>query len=335
LEWLKKNYLDRPEYKDLWLYDGGKPLLIILYWPADPCAQLPKDLAQQRLNSQDWTIRWMASQLQDNHAERCGMWSWMDGVIPQILTRRNGKAEEIVVTPSSFQLPGKGWTGGSAIARDHGVPYLQSWKAAFTARPKFIQIHQWNEFAGQQENHGLPRNYWGEALISSSTNSPPSSVYADEYNVQLSDDIEPTDLRACAFRGCGGWGYYYFNLTRAIISLYRGETPDITILALSGPSTSVPFNAQSINIHWEFLGKAPSSYTVSSDGRVLSHFITGSTYTIDTSHMKPGRHTIKLIAAGVHTYFSLNSEKPTTCSNRPLSVESEITVQLGSMIGTS
>jgi hypothetical protein len=31
----------------------------------------------------------------------------MDGVIPQILTRRDGKAEEIVVTPS-FQLPGRG-----------------------------------------------------------------------------------------------------------------------------------------------------------------------------------------------------------------------------------
>jgi len=50
--------------------------MAILYWPPDPCAQLPKDLAQTHLNAEDWTIRWMSAQLQDNHAERCGMWSW-------------------------------------------------------------------------------------------------------------------------------------------------------------------------------------------------------------------------------------------------------------------
>jgi hypothetical protein len=131
LAWLKTNYLDRPEYKDLWLYDGGKPLLVILYWPPDPCAELQQTLARRTLRTQDWTVRWMSTQLQDNHAEQCGMWSWMDGVIPQILTRHDGKPEEIVVTPSSFRFPGKGWTHPSAIARDHGVPYLESWKAAF------------------------------------------------------------------------------------------------------------------------------------------------------------------------------------------------------------
>src|SRR5580692_5879453 len=162
LAWLKTNYLDRPEYKDLWLYDGGKPLLVILYWPPDPCAGLQQTLAKGTLRTQDWTVRWMSTQLQDNHAEQCGMWSWMDGVIPQILTRHDGKPEEIVVTPSSFRFPGKGWTDPSAIARDHGVPYLQSWKAAFEYRPKFIQVHQWNEFAGQENGQGMPVDYWGQ-----------------------------------------------------------------------------------------------------------------------------------------------------------------------------
>jgi hypothetical protein len=135
LSWLKTNYLDRPEYKDLWLYEEGKPLLTVLYWPPDPCAGLKSTLATGKLHTEDWTIRWMATQLQDNHAEQCGMWSWMDGVIPQILTRRNGAPEEIVVTPSSFRFPGKGWTDPSSTARDHGVPYLESWKAAFAFRP--------------------------------------------------------------------------------------------------------------------------------------------------------------------------------------------------------
>lgn len=93
----------------------------------------------------------MAAQLQNERGERCGMWSWMDEVIPQVLTKRGDKAGEIVVTPSAFPLPGNGWTAPAAISRDHGVPYLESWKAAFAARPKFIQIHQWNEFAGQDK----------------------------------------------------------------------------------------------------------------------------------------------------------------------------------------
>ncbi len=31
--------------------------------------------------------------------------SWMDGTIPQVVTMHDGKAEDLVVTPSSFQFP--------------------------------------------------------------------------------------------------------------------------------------------------------------------------------------------------------------------------------------
>lgn len=330
LTWLKKNFLDRPEYKDLWLYSDGKPLLTILYWPPDPCAQLPKDLAGHPLRTEDWTVRWMASQLQDNHAERCGMWSWMDGVIPQMVTRRDGKAEEVVVTPSAFQLPGRGWTAPSAIARDHGIPYLQSWKAAFNARPKFIQIHQWNEFAGQQDGDGLPDGYWDKPGSSVEVKPKSSTVYADEYNVQLSDDIEPTDLHACTMRGCGGWGFYYFNLTRAIISLYRAETPDITVLALSGPAAALPAGTRSVELHWDFLGKPPTGYSLSLDGHTVRRTLSGSTFTLETPLLPPGRHTVKLTAEGVHTYFSLDPENAAVRSAQPLPVESEITLEVGS-----
>ena len=296
LAWLKANYLDRPEYKDLWLYDGGKPLLTILYWPPDPCAQLPKDLAANTLHAEDWTVRWMATQLQDNHAEQCGMWSWMDGVIPQVLTRHEGKPEEIVVTPSAFRFPAKGWTAPSAIARDHGVPYLESWKAAFVYRPKFIQVHQWNEFAGQENGHGMPLDYWGQGAAKVK-GAEVKEAYGDEYNLQLSDDIEPTVLQACAYRGCGGWGYYYYNLTRAIISLYRGATPGITVLALSGPATAVKTSIRTIDLHWAYLGKEPSSFAVELDGKVVAPALTGSEYKLDLSQIKPGSHHVRLTAA--------------------------------------
>lgn len=329
LSWLKTNYLDRPEYKDLWLYDGGKPLLTILYWPPDPCTQLQKDLAATPLHGEDWTIRWMASQLQDNHSERCGFWSWMDGVIPQVLTERDGKAEEIVVTPSSFQLPGKGgWAAPSAIARDHGVPYLESWKAAFAARPKFIQVHQWNEFAGQEDGKGIPIDYWGQE---SATAKPPerSEVYGDEYNVQLSDDMEPTEMHGCTLRGCGGWGYYYYNLTRAIISLYRGATPDITVLALSGPSTPIGPSVPTLQLHWTYLGKKPSSFSIALDGKIVAKSIQGDSYSLDISHVALGTHQVLLTAAGVHTQFSLDATHPAVLSAKPLPVQSEISFDSG------
>jgi hypothetical protein len=326
LAWLKTNYLDRQEYKDLWLYDGGKPLLTVLYWPPDPCVQLQKTLATGKLHTEDWAIRWMASQLQDNHAEQCGMWSWMDGVIPQILTRHNGTPEEIVVTPSSFRFPGKGWTDPSAIARNHGVPYLESWKAAFDSRPKFIQVHQWNEFAGQENGQGIPADYWAQKPAGEKQ-EPLSEAYGDEYNVQLSDDIEPTDLHACAYRGCGGWGYYYYNLTRAIISLYRGNTPDITILALSGPTAPLDPSVRFVDLHWAFLGKTPSSFSISVDGKVIASSLTGSSYRLQLSPMKTGAHRVQLTAVGVQTRFSLDELRITEQSEQPLPVTSEITIE--------
>lgn len=331
IAWLKKNYLDRPEYRKLWLYEDGKPLLTILYWPPDPCSQLKTDLAQHPLHAEDWTIRWMATQLQDNHAERCGMWSWMDGVIPQVLTMRDGRPEELVVTPASFGLPGKGWTDPSAIAKDHGVPYIESWKEAFRTRPRFIQVHQWNEFTGQANGHGLPADYWGQGRPASPA-ATKHDVYADEYDPQLSDDIEPTELNACSYRGCGGWGYYYFNLTRAIISLYRGVTPGITVLALSGPSAPVSPGSRSIELHWAFVGKRPLSYSVMLDGKQVTAGITGSSYTLDISRMKAGAHRVQLRALGVQTRFSLDPAKAAEPSAVPLPVISDFTFELASPI---
>jgi hypothetical protein len=334
LSWLKTTYLDRPEYKDLWLYDSGKPLLTILYWPPDPCTKLQEDLAATPLQGQDWTIRWMASQLQDNHSERCGFWSWMDGVIPQVLTNRDGKAEEIVVTPSSFMLLGNGWKAPTAIARDHGVPYLESWKAAFATRPKFIQIHQWNEFAGAEDGKGIPLDYWGQGPAAAIPPKP-SEIYGDEYNEQLSDDIEPTELHGCTLRGCGGWGYYYYNLTRAIISLYRGATPDITVLALSGPTRPVDSSAVSLDLHWTYLGKAPSSFSIALDGKTVATSIQGSSYSLDISHVASGTHRVLLTAAGVHTRFSLDATHVAVLSPKPLPVRSEISFDYGDPIAAN
>jgi hypothetical protein len=322
--WTKKNFLDNPEYKDLWLYYHGKPLATILYWPPDPCKDFKKITAETALHAPDWTIRWMSTQLQDNHADRCGMWSWMDGPIRQIVTHNEGVAEETVVTPASFTFPGKGWRHPSAIGRDHGSPYLQSWKVAFESKPKFIQIHQWNEFAGAKEGQGFPADYWGLSPDPNAKKQVISNIYGDEYNLELSDDLEPVQTDKCAYRGCGGWGYYYMNLTKAILSLYRGTTPDITVMTLSAPYQPAAVSAANLHLTWETLGKQAASFTVQLDGKNVAEHIQGQSYALSLAGVSGGKHRVTLIADGAHTYFDLSPAQLASRSSKPLPVTSTI-----------
>ena len=305
IAWTKANFLDNPEYKNLWLYYQGKPLLAILYHVRLSCPEIRAETSG--VVAPEWTVRYLGSQLQDTHVDSCGLWSWMDGTIRQVVTRRDGSAEETVVTPSSFPMPG-GWLHPRATGRDHGSPYLESWEVAFEAHPKFIQIHQWNEFVGQADGKGF---------------GPAHDIYGDEYNLEFSDDIEPTKMDQCAYRGCGGWGYYYMNLTKAILSLYREATPDITILTLSAPFQPV-VKEQNLSLNWRTLGEIPKSYTLELDGHVVADKLPGNSFTLSLAAIPPGKHHIMLTARGVHTYFDLSPSKLTTRSSQPLPVTSKI-----------
>ena len=305
IAWVKKNYLDKPEYKNLGLYYQGKPLLTILS-VGSSC----NDIAQQNagLVVPNWTVRWMGSQLQFTHVEACGFWTWFDGTIRQEVTYNSGTAEATVVTPSAFPVP-PGWLDPRTVGRDHGAPYLESWKVAFETRPKFIQIHQWNEFAGVKEGHG---------------SGPQHDGYGDEYNLEYSDDIEPTQMDKCAYRGCGGWGYYYMNLTKALISLYRNETPDITVMALSAPFQPGVVKEERWRVSWNVIGNPPNNYTLKVDENVVAEKIQVDHYTLDLSKLARGKHRVTLIANGAHTHFDLAPEKLTEKSSAQLPVTSTI-----------
>ena len=75
----------------------------------------------------------------------------------------------------------------------------------------------------------------------------------------------------------GGWGYYYVNLTKALISLYRKITPDITVMALSAPFQKQTVKESRLPIRWEVLGKTPESYTPQVDGNTVASKIQGNT----------------------------------------------------------
>ncbi len=76
LAWTQKRFLDNPAYRNLWLYYEGKPLLTILNTPTMTCGEFTKQT--HGLDTSAWTVRYMGSQLQNSHVERCGFWSWMD-----------------------------------------------------------------------------------------------------------------------------------------------------------------------------------------------------------------------------------------------------------------
>jgi hypothetical protein len=151
-------------------------------------------------------------------------------------------------------------------------------------------------------------------------------VFGDEYSLELSDDLEPTQLDGCGFRGCGGWGYYYMNLTKALVSLYRNQTPDITVLALSGPALPRVVNKKKLPLNWNYVGTAPSSYSLKVDGRVVAENVSGEKYTLDLSMLSPGKHTVQVVAKGVHTYFDLAPERLTIKSQTALPVTSSIEI---------
>ena len=307
-DWINAHFLANPRYKDRWLYYGGKPLIVVWYSPYDACQRLFRGILKQHpLDEPQWTIRWMNQQLEISHTQDCGMWSWIDCPIRQQVTYLAGKAEHTVVTPACF--PPGGWLAAGAVLKDHGASYLESWKVAFESRPRFIAINQWNEFFGQKEGQGY---------------GPDHHQYMDEYDLAHSDDLEPTQLEGCAYRGCGGWGYYYMNLTKALISLYRGATPGITVLALSGTTPPKVVRTKLLPLSWVSVGKPPDTYTLEVDKTIVAEGVRGDSYRLDLSRIRPGTHTLTLIGTGVHTYFDLRPDKLTQRSAQPLPVTSTV-----------
>ncbi len=178
-------------------------------------------------------------------------------------------------------------------ARGDGFIFIRECNAAMRYRPHFLTICQWNEFAGQPIDHGY---------------GPQHNNYVDCYNLHLNNDIEPTSLTACAYRGCGGWGFYYMNLTRACINLYHQKVPRTTVLAIGSPDRNAAVTGLTLHVRWACIGKQPRSFTVLIDGKKMAGGIKNSAraYTLKLTGLKPGRHELALRAIGAVSLFRLS-----------------------------
>jgi hypothetical protein len=213
LDWVYHNYLRNPRFKGLWFEHAGKPLVTLLNLGHTYLAAGKVVDPEGR-----FTIRYVSAQNDKTREHELGLWSWMDTGAPMV-TYKDGVAE--AVTAAFGYFDSGGWTKPGAAGLRGGATFLETMRVAFAARPQVLFLHQFNEFAGQVEGSGHGEN---------------KDQYYDTYNAELTDDYEPTALEVPGYRSPqGGWGYYYLNLQRAVVDLYKQETPETTVLVLEQP----------------------------------------------------------------------------------------------------
>ncbi len=334
MDWIYQNYVLNPRFKDLFQSFDGKPLMIILDTGAlgskagtaasafrvpffeQTLALKEKELddfrkAQGPIDDSHFTIRFMSSQNQVTRHHELGYWSWMDGQLEPLVTFFNGKPEAITVTPAFFEP--LGWTAPNSMGRRGGTTYIESFKYALQSKPRVIFLHQFNEFAGQSEGHGLGKNH---------------DIYLDEHSIELSDDFEPVSLTAPGSRDkTGGWGFYYLNMTRALIDIFRNKDRNSTLM--SALITEV--SDKSIKLKWSVAGKMPKSYTVSIGTKVFYNKITGMACEIPLQELSKGMQTITITANEVQTFYPLSKTEFDDMTEKPLPVSVNLNFTLESI----
>ena len=224
------------------------------------------------------------------------------------VTYKDGVAEAVTVTPTFFNA--LGWTDSQAYGRRGGATYLETFKTALKHRPKVIFLHQWNEFSGQPKGHGY---------------GPDHNIFLDTYSVELSDDLEPVSLTAPGYRDDnGGWGFYDFNLTRALMDMYRGNVRNSTLLAVSSPLRDAVVEGATLSVAWTTIGEAAQTFTVQLDGKTVQANVTGSEAAVSLAGLAKGAHILTIIADGAVTYYPLSRVQMDEPLEAPLPVRVEV-----------
>lgn len=275
LQWVRENYAP-----SAFVTVGGQPLLLMLDGGGPPSTHELAIETSKQLNTSGFAVRFTSAFLSGPNQTafpRAGWWSWMDDGAPTV-ARRNGVAESVTISAAFFRLLGskpgakKGWLQAPSLQTDRrgGATFVRSMVPAFQTRPEFVWIHQWNEFIGVVPNHAPVQG---------------KSFFGDEYNTSMSDDIEPSDLYECGSvrpgdTSCGGWGFLFVNLQRALVSMLVGAYPDNSagettsslsavapsLLTVAAPTHREPILVEtdggSITVRWVQLGARATHYVL-------------------------------------------------------------------------
>jgi hypothetical protein len=190
MDYLYEHYINNPKYRDMYVTYLGKPLMLL--YLNGPRTGPPPEIHDDR-----FTIRYVGAWQQAMHQEQYGVWSWYDQ--SPTPTYYQKKAEALTVTDGypAADLSKRSeldWIDWNAGGKNDGETYRSQWQVAMRFKPRFLFINQWNEFV------------------------PP-----DQYNVNLSNDMEPTLLTEQGDPRASGWGFDYFNITRDEIAAYHRQ----------------------------------------------------------------------------------------------------------------
>ena len=288
MAWIREHFVRNPRYAGLFLEYLGKPLMMIHNSGGPDWLEAH---ARAPVDDTDFTVRWQSSQLEQNGFDEHGYWSWMDSTLTPTVTHFEGEPECMTISTAFFG-PG-GWKADTAYGRRGGWTYIEGFKSALRHRPRFIELHQYQEFAGQREGDGY---------------GPNNDIYVDSYSVEFSDDIEPVSLTAPAYRGNGGWGFYYLNLTRALVDLYRQETPETTVVAVASPKRGDVVTGDAIDVTWTSIGKPPTGFTIELNGKPVARNLQCAQARIDLRKLPDGPVRLTLVAEGVMARYRLSYE---------------------------
>lgn len=321
MDWVAANII--APYPDSAVMYEGKPLIVVFDGTGTD---------HSSFSHPKFTIRWMASQLQDSHFEQKGYWSWMDGSMEPAITMHGGAAEAVTVTPAFFA--GEGWLGATAGPRNGGTTLANEVESVLarsasrtrdargalaSAAPRFLMVCQWNEYAGQPNGGGY---------------GPDKNRFVDSYSPNLSNDLEPTSPGACAYarpnRTCGGYGWQPANLFRALLDQYRsvtwaasaaGPPFNSTLVLIKQPEDGAILGvngvgATTLSVSWStyFDGKTPPAYYIVAVERKTFANTTQTSVDVDVSALAAGQHavTVTAMGAGVASYYPLSPDRGDT-----------------------
>ncbi len=193
VNYVYRHFIDNPRDSGMYLHYLGKPLLNF-YLNGPRSNRLPKIVDPR------FTIRYVGAWLQTTREDRYGAWSWYDQ--KPTPTYFNGKVEALTVASGYPATNPPYWRGAHAGAKNDGLTYRDQWRVADHDLPHFLFLCQWNEFAKP-----------------------------DQFNINLSNDMEPTIMTEMGSHRPSGWGFYYTLLTRMEIARYHriiAQTADRT-----------------------------------------------------------------------------------------------------------
>lgn len=272
-------FVNNDRWGDLVYRLDGKPLMLVLALYHYFHSFIPQ------LDPR-WTYRYVTVQLESHPIHHAlGYWSWSDHYATTTLSNE-------AITASIGAFPADGWLDPRARARRGGATFLEDWQTVMRDKPRHIFIHQFQEFHGAPEGFG---------------DGPNRNRYFDTYSVDLSDDIEPTSLTTPAYRGNGGWGFFYLNLVRACVDLLHQDPPQTSVLAIAQPDRNHHVAGDQMTVIWRTVGKPlPHGVNISIDNAIVASNITEQSVSLDISSLAPGSHTLTLTAPGALQRYRLS-----------------------------